>query len=172
MKDWNHILKISMHMKVLAICFLFCGLAGCSSRTNPYAFTYKKNFVGLNRDEALAELVSIRLVVEGQRNEEETDFQFKCYSSGDDPVYGMVSGNWVYLYDLQVSMPYKKVNELVKNELKNNFIANDAGIWLCFEYLRPSLHLSFSAKKEALGLWFDSSGMVTNQTVIVRDTGP
>ena len=79
MKDWNHILKISMHMKVLAICFLFCGLAGCSSRTNPYAFTYKKNFVGLNRDEALAELVSIRLVLEGQRDEEETDFQFKCY---------------------------------------------------------------------------------------------
>ena len=69
-------------------------------------------------------------------------------------------------------MPYKKVNELVKNELQNNSIANDAGVWLCFEYLRPSLHLSFSAKKEALGLWFDSSGKVTNQTVIVRDTGP
>ena len=172
-KVWNHILKNSIDMRILTtFCLMLIGLVGCSSPISPYAVAYKKSFIGLNRNEALTELISIRLFVEGQRDETRTDFQIKCYKFGDDPVYGMVSGAWSYMDDIQVSMPYKCINEFVKKKLLKDNIASESGVWLCFEYLRPSLHLSFSAEKEALGLWFDCEGIVTNQAVVVREVGP
>ena len=161
---------VAMKSIISGTCFL-CFL-GCVQNHSPYSAAYTINFVGMKRQEALFRLVDIQRDVDAHREAEMSEFSFRSFPIGVDPIYGGYYGDWSYLGYFDINIAPTELRELINKELQNDLMANEAGSWLCFEYLRPNLQITFTCTKESLVLWFNREGIVTNQAVAVYESGP
>lgn len=159
-------------MKSIIFGIIILLLLGCVQDYSPYSIAYAENFIGMKRREALLRLVEIQRDIDVHRGDRVSEFRFKCYRMGDDPIFGAYYGDWAYASNFDVNISFSALRELIGKELRHNVTANAAGSWLCFEYLRPSFHLTFSGAKESLVLWFSGEGIETNQAVVVKEVGP
>lgn len=143
-------------------------VAGCKSNDNEYSAVYGMNFIGMTRKSALAKLAEAEISIRTQRGDFVTDFALRGYSLDRSPdPRQCFYGEWWALRDMDENMTAEDIKKLIDNQVEDGSVVMKAKCWTCCDYLRPSLHMTFTAEKEKLTLWFDDLGIVTNQAVLV-----